>query len=548
MPPKAPASSSKPLKYQPKTVKRKSLQERQKLEREEEQKQQLKAQAARDEAKTEEQRERAKYGINDQGGSRGRGDGGRGRGGRGGFMGAQGSAREGQLSGIGGAAVEPGGGSRRTAGERFRGDGKYGPGGRGRGGGSNRGGSVLSGGVASGSRSTNDTSTKSIMTASTDDSLRANPALDEESRSLMPQPKGAKNENNFEDIDRVDSSGDEDIEIVDLENLDLLSTEDGGLAPVTMGRTPHRDRQFHINTDSSAAIANQKKNMKEKSDRDLLDAVKIESDSDQEMPTVSSPTVTKKEPPSSPESKMKPKRTARTITRKPASKPLSAEETQQRDNKRILLEELGPIEPLSTMDESKEGDVPPQGPVNPREDSLYLFQFPPNLPKLARPDAPIKIEDAPEDNATADAGAAQDNQETTTIVKQEDGNAGLPTSKEAKHTTDLQHGLVGKMHVWKSGKVTVDWGGVRMLVDKAHDSDFAETVVGLEMQSRNEKDGGLSGEYQGTAYSFGQVRGKMVVTPDWKGILGRERKVRKRRGRRVPKSKETEASAEQMDI
>lgn len=513
---------SKPLKFQPKSVQRRSLEDRQRLEREEADRQQARAQIARDEAKSESVQRRIQYGFQEQWRSqRHRGGSGVARGGRGGFMGdGPGQVRQGQLSGIGGAASDHGHGVRRGAGERWRGNGRSG---EGRPWGPDSTSQGRDGQLGGASRS-------GTSHVDGDGGIR----MPFQSHTYGSSSKDVVKTEVMEEDDLF--VGFEDSEHIDLDSLNLHSDAYGGMLPVTVDRTAHVDRQFHINTDSSAAIGHQNAGSKSKNDSDVHD-IKLESE-DENAEDGFIP-VPKPEPTSPPDSRQKARKSAHSAKSKRAtSPPLNGEQLLQDENRRILLRELGPVNPETKEPDTVEpADAKETRSFNPRENSLYLIQLPSRVPPLARKDAPIKEEPTSDDYT----GPTETVAEGGEVVKEEDTGGLPPPASDESHTDDLVPGYLGQMNVWKRGEVAFDWGGVPMLVAKGFDNSFVEMVVGMQL---NSKDGGVAGEYEGTAYSFGQVRGKMVVTPDWKRILGLKEKAAGKRRRSKPMKKETEVESE----
>lgn len=159
-------------------------------------------------------------------------------------------------------------------------------------------------------------------------------------------------------------------------------------------------------------------------------------------------------------------------------------------------------------------------------DRMFLFQLPPLVPQLYDPvtrqgeagtatdvdGVQVKAEDA--SSATTAGG--------DTARKTEDQNRttaeALPTMFTADAPADqrLPAGLVGKLKIHKSGKVTLDWGGTDMEVRYGTDVDFLQDVVCVENPEQREADeGGAVLPKEGKAYAMGQVKRKMVLVPDW---------------------------------
>ena len=93
----------------------------------------------------------------------------------------------------------------------------------------------------------------------------------------------------------------------------------------------------------------------------------------------------------------------------------------------------------------------------------------------------------------------------------------------------LPAGVVGKLKVHKSGKVTLDWGGTDMEVKLGTEVNFLQDVVlvqpptadthqngeGLGNEVEDAGDGIKKEDVKGRAYALGHVRKKMVLIPDW---------------------------------
>jgi DNA-directed RNA polymerase III subunit RPC4 len=280
-------------------------------------------------------------------------------------------------------------------------------------------------------------------------------------------------------------------------------------------------------------------------------------------------------------------------TRRDGSRPSLTETADERaerlraqhDTDRLL--ELFHRRPHSNIDvSSNEKDAEAET----EAEKLLLFQFPPITPQLfdvaaaiTIPDddpapVPIPVSDsiAPKIKPDPDQQQQQQQQQQpppastkppiTTASTEKEKIAGVSkdesilTAADAK--TRLPSGWVGKMHVHRSGRVTMDWGGAAMEVRLGAEVGFLQDAVCLrapgrrpdggvdgavglegcgsgkgkgrdnngesEMDRRPGGDGqgaGLGGDGEGegeggglgtgTAYSLGQVGAKLVVVPDW---------------------------------
>lgn len=177
-------------------------------------------------------------------------------------------------------------------------------------------------------------------------------------------------------------------------------------------------------------------------------------------------------------------------------------------------------EPMQT---EADGEEPPAETEKPESQinehllgQLFLMQFPPMTPTLTIPgEEPAPIEPQPTES-------------TEDGVKPEDPDLqitdGLPVQKEtpkvitASTKWSLPAGRVGKLNVHKSGRVTMDWGGVSFELDRAATVDFAQEAL---IMSTPEVEPGQPARDNArqTAWSMGQLSGKFTVMPDWDQIL-----------------------------
>lgn len=164
---------------------------------------------------------------------------------------------------------------------------------------------------------------------------------------------------------------------------------------------------------------------------------------------------------------------------------------------------------------------------NPLLGQLFLMQFPPMTPNLRVAGAPAE-DQQPSIEATADTEPAL---KTEPEVKREAGDD-VEIVENTQHTepqrTDLitagkpwslPSGRVGKLNVHKSGRVTLDWGGISMELDRGAPVGFVQEAmivsptVGQDTEAHNE-DGS-----DNKAWSMGQLSGKFTLTPNWDKIL-----------------------------
>ncbi|KXJ93069.1 RNA polymerase III RPC4-domain-containing protein [Microdochium bolleyi] len=150
-----------------------------------------------------------------------------------------------------------------------------------------------------------------------------------------------------------------------------------------------------------------------------------------------------------------------------------------------------------------------------KEGRLYLFQLPPVLPPLVKPNEDGSISSAPIDlerntgtsttPSSAGTGAAK--------IKSEDSDLNNPDDEAAtsEQLFPPEGGYIGKLIVRKSGKVSLDWGGTRLDLGMATETDFLTSSVMLETKDHPDQADMVTGHAAG----MGQVMGKFVLTPVW---------------------------------
>ncbi|KAJ5770344.1 uncharacterized protein N7511_002395 [Penicillium nucicola] len=155
---------------------------------------------------------------------------------------------------------------------------------------------------------------------------------------------------------------------------------------------------------------------------------------------------------------------------------------------------------------------------------LFLMQFPPMTPNLrivGTENAQEQPEAAPQNQnpIKREGGEEVEIVETTqpTAVKQEKDiiTANKPWS--------LPAGRVGKLNVHKSGRVTLDWGGISMELDRGAPVQFAQEAVivspPVNPNADAEEDDPEADQSENRVWSMGEVAGKFTVTPNWDEML-----------------------------
>jgi DNA-directed RNA polymerase III subunit RPC4 len=165
----------------------------------------------------------------------------------------------------------------------------------------------------------------------------------------------------------------------------------------------------------------------------------------------------------------------------------------------------------------------------------YLFQFPPIIPCLVDAAQIPEVEEAAAPPA-APPSAPQDRKgkgkasvKKEPAIKIEDDssnspNERIPNALLAEYIDDFV-GHVGKVTVFQSGHVSVDWGGVAHELAKGAGGELLQEVI-VSDAVRVKREPGLEGddvEMEGgvrkMGMAMGQVSGGFVVTPCWTSLL-----------------------------
>ncbi|KAF2825870.1 hypothetical protein CC86DRAFT_351935 [Ophiobolus disseminans] len=146
-----------------------------------------------------------------------------------------------------------------------------------------------------------------------------------------------------------------------------------------------------------------------------------------------------------------------------------------------------------------------------RDNNVYLFQIPPLMPELHLPGIKREPSDA-QAQVTAPPPAPPGNPEVK--VKVEEGFSDAAKPHEAPR---FASGCVGKLRVRQSGRTTLDWGGTSYELTPGNKTSFLQEVVSIHVVPEKNR---VVPEDAGDATSFGRVKGKFVVVPDWNEMLG----------------------------
>ncbi|CEJ58249.1 hypothetical protein PMG11_06913 [Penicillium brasilianum] len=151
---------------------------------------------------------------------------------------------------------------------------------------------------------------------------------------------------------------------------------------------------------------------------------------------------------------------------------------------------------------------------------LFLMQFPPMTPNLTIPDTSTS-------QPSTDPAENQVTRQPESQVKPEadevqvvDENAS-ETAKVITAATDwaLPAGRVGKLNVHKSGRVTLDWGGISFDLDRATTVDFVQEALIVSSPPEEEDGAPPKDDSENRVWSMGELCGKFTVMPNWDEML-----------------------------
>ncbi|KAF7714288.1 Uncharacterized protein PECH_000415 [Penicillium ucsense] len=159
------------------------------------------------------------------------------------------------------------------------------------------------------------------------------------------------------------------------------------------------------------------------------------------------------------------------------------------------------------------------------EGQLFLVQFPPMTPNLV-----LAKDKDPSPESSASAAQTQPEQpsqpaevavktEDEEIQVVEDSASDAPKCITAATQWTIPAGRVGKLNVHKSGRITLDWGGIPFELDRATPVDFVQEAVIVSKPAEDEDGAPPRDESENKVWSMGQLAGKFTVSPNWDEIL-----------------------------
>lgn len=153
---------------------------------------------------------------------------------------------------------------------------------------------------------------------------------------------------------------------------------------------------------------------------------------------------------------------------------------------------------------------------------LFLMQFPPMTPNLTIPGTAEENPPEPAAPATTLGPAEQPEvkAEGDEVEIVEGGPAATtrPPGKIVTAAADapLPAGRVGKFNVHRSGRITLDWGGISFELDRAAEVDFVQEAL---VVSSVGDDDAADETPERRVWAMGQLGGKFTVTPEWDALL-----------------------------
>lgn len=195
--------------------------------------------------------------------------------------------------------------------------------------------------------------------------------------------------------------------------------------------------------------------------------------------------------------------------------------------------------------------------IDPRADRLFLFQFPPLMPRIlprSAAEAERAARLAAEAEARATVAAVSGTTPGETSAAGDGDSAGFPPP-HSWFEPHLASGRAGRLRVHKSGKVTIRLGGNNFVVHEGIESGFLQTGMVVKLpkakrakkvkKEKTKKDGAVKTEPGADpdpsdsdgdkdddnedndnddvgAYSMGPISGKLVASVYWEKTLGKE--------------------------
>ncbi|KAJ5938898.1 hypothetical protein N7466_002032 [Penicillium verhagenii] len=376
-------------------------------------------------------------------------------------------------------------------------------------------------------------------------------------------------------IDQINLESDEDDEMAEdgKGKMPVRGRREKGLRPVRVTRHEHEDRVVAVNMESSSSKAAEIRQQAQEEAAEVVDDKPTPPEvSDEEPHVKDEPTDDADTPmedlplPSDDELLPRQRYRVRRKTSEPKSVEPRTEKTKevvppapQRDPRELLrtkeeldeydrhLDDLEHVRNLLSHQEPEpESESEPQTvpETTPGEDTatadaeppaeklanqhllghLFLMQFPPMTPNLSIPgstEAPSQETIRPEPQAQPQPQVKSENEGEDVQIMGDTEAESNGTSKLITAATNwsLPAGRVGKLNVHKSGRVTMDWGGISFELDRAAAVDFVQEALIVSSPDPEEAGQPPKDDVRHQAWSMGQLSGKFTVMPNWDAML-----------------------------
>ena len=169
-----------------------------------------------------------------------------------------------------------------------------------------------------------------------------------------------------------------------------------------------------------------------------------------------------------------------------------------------------------------------------RLDMIYLFQFPPILPKLFHAEKePPEVEPADKTSTETPqivsteampkgSTSVASSKKPDRVIKVEEGDPVLLSDKtlnafKARNKSDVE-GKVGRLSIYESGQVILSWGGTDHELGKGAEGELLQEVLLLNHRPsvvKEEAAEAKRGKVRNAGLTLGQITGGFVVTPEW---------------------------------
>ncbi|CRG83722.1 hypothetical protein PISL3812_01077 [Talaromyces islandicus] len=152
---------------------------------------------------------------------------------------------------------------------------------------------------------------------------------------------------------------------------------------------------------------------------------------------------------------------------------------------------------------------------------LFLIQFPPLTPNLIVPgEGGTDNQNDTTEDITITHSNTRTNQPEVKAENDEDAEADIALKQPNKLVTAVEQqlpaGRVGRLNLHKSGKVTLDWGGISFELDKGADVNFNQEAL---IASTSATGATAEDPEEKQVWAMGELSGKFIASPEWNRLL-----------------------------